>query len=410
MTATDALETDVAVVGAGLAGSAAAVLLARQGLRVAIVDPQRTYPSDFRCEKLSGEQLALLTELGLVGPVLARSTPVADELVARGGRVVGLQTSGDRTLRYDTFVNSVRSALPDSATFHEGRVEEIRSAAIRPSIRLSSGREIEARIIVMATGPGEKLRAGLGLKRRTVRSNHSISIDFDLVTTAGQRLSDRALIYYGERAGDGIAFATFFPLGDATRCNFFCHLDPKLLFVRMFRKRPLQSVLEVMPGLKAVLGDAVVRGDAEIRITDLYETDAPGRDGVVLIGDAQHATCPVTGTGVTRVLTDVRQLCTRHIPAWLANANGAIDASRIAEFYADPRKLAFDRKAAEKAERDRLMSVSTALPWRARRLVSLAKARLHTTAKRQGTAVLTLRGRATNEAPIMAGPPKMVGH
>ena len=288
-------QADIAIVGAGLAGSAAALVLARQGHRVVIVDPYRTYPTDFRCEKLSGEQLRLIEALGLQDAVSQRSSAVEEVLVARGGRAVDLRATRERGLRYDTLVNAVRGAWPDSIDFRDGRVDDIMPDAHRPSIRLSGGDVIDAKLVILATGPGEKLRAGLGLQRRIVRTNHSICVGFDLVGSAGNRLSDRALTYYGERAGDGMAFATFFPIGDATRCNVFCHHDPKQLFVRNVRKQPLTSLLEAMPGLGDLLGDVSVRGEAEIRITHLFEVDDPQRDGVVLIGDALHSSCPVTG-------------------------------------------------------------------------------------------------------------------
>ena len=396
---------DIAIVGAGLAGSAAALVLARQGHRVVIVDPYRHYPSDFRCEKLSGDQLRLIKSLGLEETVSLRSSPVDEVLVARGGRAVDLKATRERGLRYDTLVNAVRSAWPAGVEFLEGRVEAITPDANRPCIRLSGGEEIGARLVILATGPGEKLRAGLGLQRRIVRTNHSICIGFDLVGDTGNRLSDRALTYYGEKAGDGMAFATVFPIGDASRCNLFCHADPKQDAIKNFRKRPLESLHAVMPGLKAILGNVAVRGDAEIRITHLYEIDAPQRDGVVLIGDALHATCPVTGTGVTRVLTDVEQLCQAHIPAWFAAQTVA--ATHIERFYADPRKMEVDASAAAKAERDRLMSLSTAFPWRARRFMALAKSRLHAIAAGHGAGALTLRGRVPVPSPVVAKVPEM---
>jgi 2-polyprenyl-6-methoxyphenol hydroxylase-like FAD-dependent oxidoreductase len=52
--------TDVAIVGGGLAGSLAAAMLGRAGIDAILIDPHTEYPPDFRCEKLDGEQVALL--------------------------------------------------------------------------------------------------------------------------------------------------------------------------------------------------------------------------------------------------------------------------------------------------------------------------------------------------------------
>ena len=65
-------ETDIAIVGAGLAGSLAAAMLARAGIGVVLIDPHAVYPSDFRCEKLDGPQIAILKKTGIAGAVLVR--------------------------------------------------------------------------------------------------------------------------------------------------------------------------------------------------------------------------------------------------------------------------------------------------------------------------------------------------
>jgi 2-polyprenyl-6-methoxyphenol hydroxylase-like FAD-dependent oxidoreductase len=45
-------ETEIAIVGAGLAGSLAATMLGRAGHAVTLIDPSEACRPDFRCEKL----------------------------------------------------------------------------------------------------------------------------------------------------------------------------------------------------------------------------------------------------------------------------------------------------------------------------------------------------------------------
>ena len=52
----DMRETDVVIVGGGLAGSTAAAMLGRAGIAAVLIDPHPTYPPDFRCEKLDASQ------------------------------------------------------------------------------------------------------------------------------------------------------------------------------------------------------------------------------------------------------------------------------------------------------------------------------------------------------------------
>lgn len=69
MAVTEAPRYDVAIAGAGLAGSALAVLLARGGARVALLDPGR-FPRDKLCgEFLSPECWGVLGRLGVAGAV-----------------------------------------------------------------------------------------------------------------------------------------------------------------------------------------------------------------------------------------------------------------------------------------------------------------------------------------------------
>src|SRR5262245_42861969 len=48
--------TDIAIIGGGLAGSAAAAMLGRAGISTIVIDPHKVYPFDFRVEKIGGEQ------------------------------------------------------------------------------------------------------------------------------------------------------------------------------------------------------------------------------------------------------------------------------------------------------------------------------------------------------------------
>ncbi len=67
------MEADVLVVGAGPAGAAVSILLARQGYRVLLVD-RATFPRDKACaEYLSPACNQLLAQLGVLDAVLAAS-------------------------------------------------------------------------------------------------------------------------------------------------------------------------------------------------------------------------------------------------------------------------------------------------------------------------------------------------
>ena len=98
---------------------------------------------------------------------------------------------------------------------------------------------------------------------------------------------------------------------------------------------------------------------------DLYESDNVVQPGVVLVGDAFASPCPGSGTGTDKVFTDVAQLCSVHIPNWLAT--DGMGADKIAQYYADPLKLECDAWANGKAFKLRSVTIENSLYWRAQR-------------------------------------------
>ena len=77
------MDADVLVVGAGPAGAAASIFLARQGHRVLLVD-RAAFPRDKACaEYLSPACTAFLAQLGVLDAVLAASP---QRLRQRGAR------------------------------------------------------------------------------------------------------------------------------------------------------------------------------------------------------------------------------------------------------------------------------------------------------------------------------------
>ena len=144
--------TDVVIAGGGLAGSLTAAMLGRAGIDAVLLDPHPVYPPDFRCEKLDGAQLQTLRLTGLADAVLRAATPYHECSVARLGYLVDKRRDGEQGILYDTLVNTVRSQIPAGTEFIHAKVTDLATGPERQTVKLSTGEEITARLVVMATG------------------------------------------------------------------------------------------------------------------------------------------------------------------------------------------------------------------------------------------------------------------
>src|SRR4029453_15669228 len=108
-------ETDIVIAGAGLAGSTAAAMLARDGYGVVVVDPHPVYPPELRCEKRDGPQTQVLRRTGLADAVLRAGTFDGECWIARFGRVVEKRGGDQYGILYETLVNKIRAEIPPTA-------------------------------------------------------------------------------------------------------------------------------------------------------------------------------------------------------------------------------------------------------------------------------------------------------
>jgi 2-polyprenyl-6-methoxyphenol hydroxylase-like FAD-dependent oxidoreductase len=357
--------TDVAIVGGGLAGSLAAAMLGRAGIDAILIDPHTEYPPDFRCEKLDGEQVALLEKTGLAKPILRACTPDREAWVARFGRLVEKRPGDQHGTYYTPLVNAIRAEIPRHTRFIHAKATALATSADRQAVTLSTGDIVQARLIVLANGLNIGLRDSLGLTREVISKNHSISIGFDIEPVGRRQFDFSSLTYYAERTGDRAALITLFPIGSAMRANLFVYREVDDPWLREMRTQPQQALFGLMPGLRDMVGEFAVSGQVKIRPIDLYVTHNHRQPGVVLVGDAFATSCPAAGTGARKVLNDVERLCNVHIPRWLQSAG--MGADKIAAFYDDPVKRACDLFSIKKAYNLKAFSIDSGASWRLRR-------------------------------------------
>lgn len=357
--------TDIVIIGGGLAGSTAGAMLSRAGIRAVLIDPHKIYPPDFRCEKLDVSQVDLLRKTGLADAILPAATLDDQISVARLGRMVEKRTTAQYGILYDTLVNTMRAQIKPNVEVLETKATEISTSSDRQTIVLSNGETISARLVVLANGLNIGLRQKLGIERKVISENHSITIGFDVMPKGKAQFDFRALTYFPQRASDHMAYLSLFPIGETMRANLFVYRDVRDPWLREMRKTPEQALLTLMPGLHRLTGDFTITGDVKIRPADLYVTEGHREAGIVLVGDAFGTSCPAAGTGTNKVFNDIERLCNVHIPQWLASEG--MGEEKIAAFYDDPAKTACDAFSLNKAFYLRDLSVRTGFVWRVRR-------------------------------------------
>jgi 2-polyprenyl-6-methoxyphenol hydroxylase-like FAD-dependent oxidoreductase len=332
---------------------------------VILVDPRATFPACFKAEKVEPDQAEILRRFGLLKTV----TPVAGRIRtvwnAGGGRFLYARAIEQYGIAYHDLVNAIRRHLPDAIDIRGARAEAVATGEDVQRVTLSTGEDVTGRLLVVASGTGGQLHSRLGLRRDVIRRQHSFAFGFDVEPCDGGAFPFDSVTYYPDGTATRVAFLTLFLVGRTMRANLFVFREANEDWVRRFLREPHDELHRVLPDLRRVVGPFRVSGRAEGARIDLYRVDGHRQPGVVVLGDAFQSVCPSTGTGVSRVLTDVDVLCSDCVPEWLATPGMA--AHKIDRFYDHPRKVAMDAESLHAAEYTRRLALDPALRWRLHR-------------------------------------------
>ncbi|HTJ26140.1 MAG TPA: NAD(P)/FAD-dependent oxidoreductase [Candidatus Limnocylindria bacterium] len=294
---------DVVVVGAGPAGSATALLLARAGRDVRIVERAR-FPRRKVCgEYLNGGTVAALDRLGLLSAVQAVSSPLRGvRLVAPAVAPVALAFPGLALACAREVLDALLldAALAAGASLERGRVEELlfadgRCAGVRLRDEDGAPRERRARVVVGADGIGSVVARKLGLASAPRRGGR-FAIGGHYGGFTG--LDEHVEMYVG-----GGAYFALNPL-DPQRANVMVVVGKDRL------ARWSADVDEGVGGAAASLGRGVrsfadaVRLGPRVSVGPLaHAVRRAVAPGALLVGDAAGFLDPFTGQGIFLALT-----------------------------------------------------------------------------------------------------------
>ncbi|HZJ25989.1 MAG TPA: geranylgeranyl reductase family protein [Acidimicrobiia bacterium] len=303
---------DVLVVGAGPAGSVAALVLARGGARVALVD-KATFPRDKACGDLIGPRgVQLLHELDLDVPVSLRLSDMV--VVGPAGNRVRLPAAPGRTYpgyaivvprtRFDAALQA--AAISAGAEFFVGRADEPLGESARPTgFSLPSRLRLQADVVIGADGATSHVADVSGLldPRRLLWG-------FAVRTYLEQSVELPHILLWSPDAGRAFpGYGWVFPAGDG-RVNV--GLGVGVLGDRSAGRRAARDLVAFLEHASdvGVLGDGG-REQPKPRPLGAWLKmglvgTTPARDRVLLVGDAAGLVNPLQGEGIAQAMDSGR--------------------------------------------------------------------------------------------------------
>ncbi len=359
------IHTDVAIVGGGIAGSTAAVLLQNSGINALLIDPHEVMPKDFRCEKFNRDQMQMLERLGISEKIYDACTPIKDVWIARKGKLVNQLDYPHYGFSYETAINAIRSYFKTPKKFLASKVKSILVNGNEKKLVLSDGREISAKLIILSNGLNPALRKQLDIPQTMLSKHHEMAIGFDIEAHNQNEFKFESFTFWPEKHSKNLAYFTAFKSKDTFRVNVFGYWEKSDPFLRKLQSEPETSFNTLMPSLQNIIGDFKVTSRIHIRPVDLYQNHPENCDNVVFVGDAYSTSCPGAGTGTSKALADVGILCRKYVPKWLEQET--IDANLISQFYHDDEKLKSDADSFNQAYFLKSLTLDKSLIWGARR-------------------------------------------
>ncbi len=323
------LSADVAVVGAGPAGTAAAITLARAGRRVVLLD-RSSFPRDKYCgDGLTTGALRLLEHLGLEPSSIA-SWQAASNLVIRapGGLEVSYPFSrrsqfAATAQRWDLDEALVKLAREAGAEVLEGcACEGLTTNADRVVLKLATSGRLQARYAIAADGMWSPVRRMLGLSLPAYRGDWHAFRQY--YTHVDPQLSTTLRVWFEPEILPGYVWA--FPLpGGLANMGFgvsrSTHQTGSL--------SRLWDQLRSRPHIAATLGSQATPADRPrawpipTRLGDLPLANKR----VLFCGDAAGMGDPMTGEGIGQALLSGL------LAAEALNTAGAEDEAAVRSHY-----------------------------------------------------------------------------
>lgn len=328
------LTADVVVVGARCAGAATAMLLARQGHDVVLVDRYLAPHDTVSTHSIARSGVVQLARWGLLDEVIARGTPPLT--------TVTFHTENGPDRRQIAERAGVAHLVAPRRHVLDGVLVD---AAVAAGVRLVTGVRVGG-VHRNAAGRVDGIH-GAHRAGSTVRIGGRFVVGADGLTSVvarsvGARVVDSrpsqgatAYPYYGGVEWDGLefflgkgVFAGIFPTNDGEAAVWLCALADRVDAARaVWGSSPaaLEGLIAArLPDMADRLAGAVRTGPVHINRRLPNHMLAPVGNGWALVGDAGYHRDPITGHGISDAFRDA-ELLARALDRSLRGGNTAAE-------------------------------------------------------------------------------------
>lgn len=301
-------KVDIAVVGEGLAGSIAALALARAGRKVALVAPV-TERSDHRTTALMDQSIRFIDSLGIWEPLQEEAAPLSVMQILDGTkrlfRAPPAQFRAADLSLYAFGYNipnakllaTLRDALSAEPNLQriDASAEQITPSADLVSINLSSGETLEADLVIGADGRNSSVREAAGIStRRWAYSQTAVVLNFTHERPHGNTSTE-----FHTETGP----FTQVPL-PGNRSSLVWVVKPAEA-ERLLQLDTDSLSREVEARMQSMLGKVSVEPGAEAWPLSSLMANRFGKGRIALIGEAGHAFPPIGAQGLNLSLRDI---------------------------------------------------------------------------------------------------------
>lgn len=309
----DVQQVDCCIVGGGPGGTVLALLLARQGISVMLLEAHRDFDRDFRGDTLQPSTMEIMAELGLADRLLQlpHTKLRSAALRALDGSVVFSPSFNHLKTRYPyvtvmpqvhflEFVVAEAKQYPNFQLILGANVQElVEEAGMIQGVRYrgqGGWHEVRAQVTIGADGRHSRLREMAGLEAVQTAA------PMDVLWFRLPRLPEDGEGFNG-RIGRGRMVA----LLDRTDCWQIAYVIPKGGYqqVRSAGLETLrQGIMDILPEFSERVQQLQDWHQIAFLSVESSYVRRWYRPGLLLIGDAAHVMSPVGGVGINYAIQD----------------------------------------------------------------------------------------------------------